>query len=217
MKCCVCVCVHVSVRLCVCVNVCGRGQWGVPWHPQRELTPILYFPLRHGYKKNSWRKFTRGNKEPKLGKWTSRQVQPVPKKMRLKMVIGTKIGILKVKLRFLFNLTLEKKPVMTIQDSYLHSSVYFESLLFKGCIMPSTNKNHLKNISMGEKRTNSQGNKSVANNHALHKRCLFHKKSVEQRKLSSRNVDLSQNEFASMQISFRRISGDGPDIPNTCR
>ena len=138
-------------------------------------------------------------------------------KMRLKMVIRMKIGILKVKLRFLFSWTLEKKPVMTIQDFDFHSSDNFESLLFKGCIMPSTNKNHLKNISRGEKRTNSQGNKSVANNHALHKRCLFHKKSVEQRKLSSRNVDLSQNEFASMQISFRRISGDGPDISNTCR
>jgi len=57
-------------------------------------------------------------------------VQPVPEKMRLEMLVETKIEILDGQSSYLFsNEPFEKRPGMTIEDFGLHSDAHFESRL----------------------------------------------------------------------------------------
>ena len=61
-------------------------------------------------------------------------LQPVPEKMRLKVVVGLQIGIVNDQ-SFFSNESFEKKLVMTIQDSDFYSDDYFESIFSgTGCI-----------------------------------------------------------------------------------
>jgi len=61
-------------------------------------------------------------------------LQPVPEKMRLKVVVGLQIGVVNDQ-SFFSNESFEKRPVMTIQDSDFHSDDYFESIFSgTGCI-----------------------------------------------------------------------------------
>jgi len=57
--------------------------------------------------------------------------QPIPKKMRLKMLVEIQIEILDCQISRLFsNEPFERRPVMTIDDFVLHSDDHFESHLF---------------------------------------------------------------------------------------
>ena len=63
---------------------------------------------------------------------TLRVVLPVPEKMPLEMVVDLQIGILDGQSSSLFSKKpFEKRPVLTIEDSVLHSDDYFESRLLR--------------------------------------------------------------------------------------